>query len=519
MSVSRSEHSMSAPSSPTRTASPIPPSPPSPPLVLLPPPPPAHSDETSNKRLLPSHVGNLENFLRSSTSQKKWALVVILPRATSFSLTTSPPAARGAPITPRPAWGPSARHQPTSLFASSDIVDNITLWRRTVGSAEAERYQAFFPIDGHPHLALLDPRSGERLAVWGNIDGKNMAAPTKLDVAFWSQVLRDLENFLKVHSLEDGALGPAHYREKPWDVRTRRVLEQPADSNATSTSVMDDEDAAIAAAIAASLAESGAARTNQDQTSSIGDPSQEEEEDHETFYSSDSMTQDEYDSSNNGSQDDGDSINRGLSETGNNNEGEEMDITGRGGSMLGTRSQPIAIFPQRRDPPSSVESLSLSHIERMESRLRSSMDPDLIAARLLREEQDAELAKSLQEDRLRAQEEREAAAKRELRREQQLLAKARLGEEPLDGSANVVVIALRLSKGVRIARRFYSFDRLERVADFAIAETGCAKILDKTPRQVLRIPRGTVEAERWDVKIGDLKLGNRVMFVVDMECE
>lgn len=393
------------------------------------------------------------------------------------------------------------------------------LWRRTLGSAEAERYQAFFPTDGHPHLALLDPRSGERLAVWGNIDGENMAGPTKLDDTFWSQVLCDLEEFLKLHSLEDGALGPAHYQEKPWGVRTRRVLERPHDLNVTATSVMDDEEAAIAAAIAASLADSDAVRTNQDQTSSSEDPCSEDRDEHEHFYSSDSMTQDEYDSSNNGSQDDEDSINKALSETGNDDETEEMDITGGGGTTQDTKSQSIAISSHRRDTSSSIESVSLSHIERMESRLRSSMDPDLVAARLLREEQDAELAKSLQEDRLRAQEEQEAAAKRELRKEQQLLAKARLGEEPFECSADVVMIALRLPGGVRIARRFYSFDRLERVADFAIAETGCAGILGKTPKEVLRVPRGNVEAEKWDVEIRDLNLGNRVMFVVHLERE
>lgn len=509
---------MSAPSSPTSSTSPVPPSPASPPPLVLLPAPPAVSDHPDDNLLLPNYVGNLENFFRSSATQKKWALVLILPRVTSSflprvtpsSLPTSPSFVPPTSVAPRSVWGPNARHQPTDLHASRQIVDNFMLWRRSFGSTDAQRYQAFFPTDGHPHVALLDPRSGERLAVWGNVDGQNMAAPTQLNPTFWSAVLADLDDFLKAHSLEDGALGPAHYQQKSWRVRTRRVVEQPPSTSSMLASTMNDEEAAIAAAIAASLADSNPVKPDEEQTSSTEDGS-------EPFYSSDSMTQDDDEFTGESSGGD-DGVRKDSFETSNDGQMEEMDITGSGMAIQHARSQPINVLPQRQDPmPSSLESLSLSYIERMESRFRSSMDPALVEARLLREEQDAEYAKSVQEDRQRVQEEREAAVKRELQKEQQLSAKTRLSEEPPKGSANVVVIALRLPGGMRIARRFSSFDRLERVADFAISEIGCVGILDTTPREVLRLPGGNVEAEKWDVEIRDMNLGNRVMFVLHVE--
>ena len=390
------------------------------------------------------------------------------------------------------------------------------MWRRTKGSSDADRYQAFFPVDGHPHLALLDPRSGERLAVWGNQDGQGMESYNSITDDLWDVVLEDLDKFLESHSLEDGALGPVHLREKSWAVRTRRVTERASVScpNLPPTSVMDDEEAAIAAAIAASLAEA----ENNDQKSSDNDYS----DDCDSSGSSDEILS--TDSIAGEGTTSAEQASSGSEETATPSEGSSevgsssIDISTRLDETRRAVSMPVPIPSRAQDPsPSSIESLSHSYIERMDSRFRSNTNPALLEARRLRQEQDEELARSLQEDRKRNLEERLAAAKRAAEKTQRLAAVARLPDEPLEDSAEALTIALRVAGGARIGRRFSGRDKLRSVADFATAEIGCIDLLSKDPKRVLRIAGGELSAGSWETRLGEMGLSRRTMLILNTE--
>lgn len=460
-------------------------------------------------KLVCASVGNLESFLRAAARQSKWALVLLLP--SRFSAPCS-----STTVSPRPAWGPGAYHQPKKLYALGHIADKIMVWKRTKGSADAERYQAFFPVDGHPHLALLDPRSGERLAVWGNADNEGMESYNSISNDLWTLVLDELEVFLDSHSLEDNALGPVHFQEKSWAVRTRRVAEPASVScpNLPSTSVMDDEEAAIAAAIAASLAEadSNEQRSSDDEYSEDSDSSGSSDE----ILSNDSMPREGNTSA--------DQTSSGVdeisapSEDSNDTGLASMEISPRLAEPRRPISMPVPIPFQTTDPnPSSLESLSYSYIERMESRFRSNTSPELLKVRRLRQEQDEELARSLQEDRKRMHEEELAAAQHAAEKTQQLAAAARLPNEPREGSEGALTIALRVPGGGRIARRFAGGDKLMSVVDFATAEVGCVDLLTKAPNRVLRIAGGQVKAMSWETKLEELGLSRRTMFILNTE--
>lgn len=95
------------------------------------------------------------------------------------------------------------------------------------------------------------------------------------------------------------------------------------------------------------------------------------------------------------------------------------------------------------------------------------------SARLLREQQDAEYARALEEDREREraaeaekrkrEEEKERLRTLEERRERKRVA---LGEEP-DKGAGVASVALRLPDGSKVLRRFLLTDAMEKVFDWA----------------------------------------------------
>lgn len=500
---------------------PIPPtSPPLLPLFASPTTPPASPNDEApppHHHLLSSFVGTLEPLLRSALRHTKWALILVLPNNNrSFSSPSSPT------TTARPAWGPRAYHQQNKLYAPQEVADTIMLWRRTTGSSDAERYQAFFPVDGHPHLALLDPRSGERLAVWGNVDGQNMMSHNAISHNLWNVVLDDLKTFLKTHSLDDDALGPAHFREKSWAVRTRRIAQGPSSPSLQPTSVMDDEDTAIAAAIAASLAETERTTPEDDQDASsweYGYPEDGYPEDDDSsgdMYSNYGMTQDGDGSAEQGSTEGDENVT--LSERSSELGSATMDISTSTAGLRRTASMPVPIPPRGREPtPSSVESLSLSYIERMDSCLRSSTDPALLEARRLRQEQDEDLARSLQEDRKRIREEELEVAKRAAEKAQKLAAEARLPDEPGEGAEGVFTIALRLPGGLRITRRFNSFDKLISVADFAIANIGCVQITRRTPTTVLRIPGFKIQPSSWGTQLKEMSLSSRTMFILNTE--
>lgn len=264
---------------------------------------------------------------------------------------------------------------------------------------------------------------------------------------------------------------------------------------------MDDEQAAITAAIAASLAHS-APHTHTDNHNTNSSSEEEDDcypvdDDEDDMSSSDSIAE----------------VYSSLTATAP----VLMDIDSVPTSTpvdMGTR---ILIPSRHRDPvASSVESVSSSYLERMDSRFRSSTNPEVLESRRLRQEQDDLMAQSLQDDRRRIRDEEAVAASQHTKKAVRLAAEERLPREPDVNDTNVLAVALRLPSGGRLMRRFQIFDRLRSVADLAIAENGCAGILDSSPSEVLKVPGESLAANSWDVALGDLGLGRRTMFILNL---
>lgn len=441
------------------------------------------SQDNSSLTTLTPFVGSMERLLQVGVQQKKWLLIVLFPNGVSYP--------------------------PPPLQAPEDVQNNVLLWRRQASSPDASRYSAFYPIDKVPHVALLDPRSGERLLVWTRDDGgdspqdKPPSDCTHSTVCpqLWDMVLENVSEFLPQHSLEEFALGPTHFREKPYSVRTRRISETSAGSQhiLAPTSVMDDEKAAIAAAIAASLKDI--------ESPSDGDVEMSDNDgadDEELALSSDTSSE------------------AGLS-TPSVSTAISVDFGGasqsseQNGKAIPLPSKPVVIIRKQANVlGSSVESLSSSYLERMASCLRASTDPALLETRRLRQEQDDELRAALESDRVREAREHEDAML--VRRTQILLAEAqtRLPEEPHKGTG--VCIALRFPDGQRVSRRFNIEDRFSNIGDWAIIATngGLAFSLDLPVQAYLKSVGVVLDEATWHTKLCDMPLGRQAAFFVQL---
>lgn len=384
------------------------------------------------------------------------------------------------------------------------------LWRRVSTSTDAQCYTNFFPVDGLPHLALLDPRSGERLAVWGNDDAGMFA--NALHHQLWHSVLDDISHFLPLHSLKDSDLGPAHRADKPWAVRTRRVSRTPSASAQQSTTILDDEQAAIDAAIAASLADmesSDPSHTDAAQSDDeVGhDPDEEVDDDVDVDHVVDVDDDEE--------QENDDQTSNDLNSTTTDVESlppatsSPMLTTPAASSPVPTRR--LSLGSQQSIPvpmatPSSVESLSSSYLERMASCLRSSADPELAERRRLREQQDTELKEALLKDRAVAEMKQRAAA---------VIADAedRLPPEPHANDETALCIALRLPDGKRLSRRFSPFSNVRVLTDLAVANGGSvADVKFVKVCRTLSSPGLDLSRVSWETPLSDLKLPKRSMF-------
>ncbi len=242
---------------------------PPPSVLLMPPPPPPISTFTPSARppvarppetpTLRVVSGTLTTAQRSSHRASRW-LVVVLDFESAL---------------------------PFRLSAPSAVLEVVNIWRPRKASSFAESYTSFFPASSDLHIALLDPRSGERLHVWGEPSHEDGEAPEFK----WDEVVKYLETFIAQHSIEGHDLGPLHHRDKPWAVSTRR--ESPAIDPLPPTSTMDDEEAAIAAAIAASLAESKKAEENEEFEMEDDDFEVEDEEDEELLEEEEEVEEEE----------------------------------------------------------------------------------------------------------------------------------------------------------------------------------------------------------------------------------
>ena len=327
--------------------------------------------------------------------------------------------------------------------------------------------------------------------VWGNDDGVGVEDGQLAD-SLWNEVQDELERFLENHQLEDDAVGPLHQQEKPWAVRTRRVESTP-DPVLQPTSVMDDEAAAIEAAIAASLAD-------------VQQQQQESDVENSDMYSSDAESQQEMQQSTDIEEDDvqsDQSTARSLSET-----------LSTPPTPVPPPSQRPMLMPTRGEPvASSIESVSSSYLERMHSCFQSSTDASLMEARRLRQQQDAELAESLMMDQEREKKEQDEVRKELAQKQLISEAEARLPMEP-EATADCFVIAVRMKGGARIVRRFNVTDLLCSVADFVIAQAGLTNLMDNEPGVVIKSPGISFKNVTWNSSLQTIGLGKRTVFTL-----
>lgn len=514
--------------------------PPPPPITSISParPPVPRPPETPTLRVV---SGTLTTAQRSSHRGSRWLLVVL-----DFESTL-----------------------PFRLSAPSAILDAVNIWRPRKASTFAESYTSFFPATSGLHVALLDPRSGERLHVWGEPSHEDGDA-IEFD---WEEVVSYLETFLAQHSIEGHDLGPLHHRDKPWAVSTRR--ESPAIDTLPPTSAMDDEEAAIAAAIAASLAESRKTTEEDDYEMDDDDEFDDIEDDEDEHQIEDdsgveggaesSPAESDIagndipliDISSNSAESDTTNSSRSIPAAvpipnswsdivsagtpvsypgvqvggGSDSDGDSnpatpsIAIPGLRPSLRDTSrrmSMSPGILARNRMParspalsrtptfaPSSVESLSSSYLDRAHSRLRSAHDPSLLESRALRLQQDAELAASLEADRRKEREKREAEERVRRAQQEREDARNRLPPEPTQG----ISVALRMPDGSRVTRKFDPKNKLTSVADLCLAHSG-VNIVDKPPSQVLWNRASLKKDAAWNADIGDVCTDTRVMFIV-----
>lgn len=397
-----------------------------------------------------------------------------------------------------------------------------------MGGSDADKYTAFFPIDGLPHFALLDPRSAERLIVWGNADGDGLEHGNISDT-LWQEVQEDLVHFKENHSLTDDALGPLHREEKTWAVRTRRVSNTHSAPVLQPTSLMDDEHVAIAAAIAASLAEPTPQNERTNEHSNEDTDYGQMYTDTDSSHSHDDVNQPETDSEsdfvNTQSTDDEDDKQSDQSHQSHQSHQSDQSHQSTARSLSDSVSTPPTplpppperpmLVPSRGDLlPSSVESLPSSYLGRVQSCLRSSTDPTLNQTRQLVQEQDAELAAALMEDRQREENERNEVRQELAHKEAVMAATTRLPPQPSPDDVAALTIAIRLSSGKRLERRFNNFDMLASVADFVVSETHCVGVMDKEPAAALRSFGMNIHPLTWQTPLSGMVLGRRTVFTL-----
>lgn len=445
----------------------------------------------------------------------------------------------------------------------------VLLWRRVAGCSDAERYTAFYPVDTVPHIALLDPRTGERLLVWDRTDisteaisdsdadaGADADADTDLnseanadkdavaravdancnnndddDLRLWEIVKRDIDDFAAQHALGTHDVGPVHAASKPWRVRTRRP--EPTTVNGSTTCGVaaphaaarteDEEEAAIAAAIAASLrdVEEAVPAPASDAETEGDDEEYEDSDDDETSSRGSSTSQKTHMAVL--GDDDGASIAHSTSLSVRaatvSSASSSASVFSLPASQTTETPCPLSSLPV--PPPSSsktagaaselsssVESVSSSYLERLASCLRASNNPELLETRRLRGAQDAALRASLDEDRAREQAER---VKEIILKE----ARARLPQEPeVDNTRTIVHVALRLPDGRRLARRFAGSDRMQAVADFVIIVSDASFVPSPVVHAFLRAPGVDLASANWDSRLTDVGLVGRAAIFV-----
>jgi len=143
-----------------------------------------------------------------------------------------------------------------------DIVkQHFVFWQVYHDSTEGAKFEQFYPIAKYPHVAILDPRTGESMKTFEKFDSLCFC--------------ESLSEFVRRNPSPDGSSNPALNHERISDGAstskagpgTKRkmgteealaTLEAPSKSSRTPDLVDETEDSQLKLAIAASLAEAGA---------------------------------------------------------------------------------------------------------------------------------------------------------------------------------------------------------------------------------------------------------------------
>lgn len=187
---------------------------------------PRRGDGLANLFRHPTHLNfsdSFENAMTSGVRRNKWLLVNI-QRSDIFACL----------MLNRDVW--ADEHVEEVLQA------NFIFWQRDETTPDGERYKRFYWYHQPPHVALIDPRSGERLATWGG-DGEEIEK---------TRLLSGLLDFVETNSLDSD---PNVKAGAPSGVHAAR-----ASAHDAYDGDRESEDAILAAAIAASMERPGGTR-------------------------------------------------------------------------------------------------------------------------------------------------------------------------------------------------------------------------------------------------------------------
>lgn len=199
------------------------------PYVNHPPPGPvevepfADNDHLAELFRPPTHLifpGSLDEAMTAGARQKRWVLVNIQSRTEFASHCLN-----------RDVW--------SDVTVEQLLQAQFIFWQRDENAQQGVHYKRFYPYDRLPHVALVDPRNGERVRVWGDDSIDRIG------------LLTELQDFVTRNSLDDDSAirGSSQQAASTRNPKERQTSAGPSSVPDTQMS----EDSLLAAAIAASM--------------------------------------------------------------------------------------------------------------------------------------------------------------------------------------------------------------------------------------------------------------------------
>lgn len=169
---------------------------------------------------------DFDQAMAKGISEKKW-LLVNMQKTGNFSCL----------VLNRDVWSDTA--------VRALVESRFIFWQRDEDTDDGRRYKQFYSYDNLPHVAVIDPRSGERLRVFGE-DGLSITKDF---------VINALVDFCDAQNLEDDGASSSRAVARVSAARTRGEGARSAPGAVVDLDKdrMETEDAQIAAAIAASM--------------------------------------------------------------------------------------------------------------------------------------------------------------------------------------------------------------------------------------------------------------------------